>query len=161
MASPVSHGFGHQPFGHRPFGHEDWAFIVLYESLPEEQKEEDLKNGYYLMKMIKGMTPSFNELKFLVDEYGSLMNPDKVREDLIRHLADSFGVDIDDYNPIEYRRLAIRVATKFNTIKGTLQSFVTLANIYGFNVEVTEMWWNGTEYIEDEPWVTGEEIGEI
>jgi len=157
----TSHGFGHQPFGDRPFGHDDWAYMVLYESLPEHYIEEDANNDYLYQKFITAISQSFNEMQALIQRYTTLSNPDEIRTDLIKHLADNFGVEIDDYNPDDYQRMAIKIATRFNIIKGTVKSFETLAAIYGFDVEVTELWWDGTDYTSEEPWILNEYVGTI
>jgi phage tail-like protein len=161
MSSLTSFGFGHQSFGHRPFGHDDWAYIVLYETLPEKYLEEDANNGYFYQKFIKAVSSSFNEMRALIQKYDDLVDPNKIRTDLIKHLADSFGIETDDYNPESYQRTAIRINTRFNVIKGTQKSFEVLAKIYGFNLDITEMWWDGSEYTDEDPWVYNEEIGTV
>lgn len=159
----TSSGFGHQPFGHRPFGHEDWCYIVLYESLPEEYKTQDELNGGLYKKFVLGVCPSFNELRTLISGFDSLVDPDKIRLDLLKHLADSFGVEIDDFNPEEYQRTAVRVNARFNVIKGTARSIEVLANIYGFNLTVQESYYSesAADYTTEDPWITDEVVGTI
>ncbi len=158
----MSSGFGHEPFGHFPMGHSDWARMVLWEELPDEKKQEDLDAGGYYYKFVTSLMPSFNELKSLI--YGSkkyAIDPATARADLLKHVADKFGVTLDYAEPEAYQRTRIEIAGRWRLIKGTKTSYEVLCAVHGFSVDVKEIWWTGSSYSETGPLVSSEIIGYI
>lgn len=158
----MSGGFGHQDLGNVPFGHADWAKVVLWDELPGEVKQEDLDNGGYYYNFVTALLPSFNELRRLV--YGAnkyLIDPATVRMDLLRYLANKFGVILDFAEPEAYQRTRVEIAGRWRLIKGTETSYVVLCAVHGFDVEVKEIWWTGSDYSTTGPAVDNEVIGVV
>jgi len=155
-------GFGHQPLGNAPFGHADWAKTVLWDELPEEIKQEDLDEGGYYYKFVTALVPSFKEIRRLV--YGSkkyLIDPATVRLDLLKYVANKFGVILDFAEPEAYQRTRVEIAGRWRLIKGTKTSYEVLCAIHGFNVDVKEIWWTGVKYSESGPSTDSEVIGVV
>ena len=155
-------GFGHESFGHFPFGHSDWSKIVLWDELPEEKKTEDLEAGGFYYKFVMSMIPSFDELKRLV--YGSkdyLIDPATVRFDLLQYVAGKFGIILDLAEPEVYQRTRVEIAGRWRLIKGTETSYKILCAIHGFDVDVFEVWWDGSRYTTYGPSIANEVIATI
>lgn len=156
------HGFGHGAFGERTFGEVDWARVVLWEELPEDKKQEDLDEGGKYYDFVTSLMPSFNELKTLIyKSHEHLIDPDTVRIDLLNYVARNFGITLDLAEPEAYQRTQVEIAGRWRLIKGTDTSYEILCAIHGFNVEVKEMWWNGSTYTETGPEVTNEVVGVV
>jgi len=155
-------GFGHQPFGHHPFGHTDWAHIVLWDELEERVREEDFEAGGWFYKFISALMPMFNNLITLISRYQDwVVDPRTTRKDLLKRLANNFGVVLDLSEPEDYQRMAIEIAGRLRFIKGWRESYEILCRIHGFEVDVKELWWDGEKYTENPPRVTNEVIGTI
>jgi len=155
-------GFGKDKFGVDPFGHADWAYQVLWEELPEEKKQEDLDAGGWYEKFVKCMIPPINSLKFLVyKSHDYVIDPRTARKDLLRYIAGNFGIIPDLDEPEEYQRMKIEIAGRWRLIKGTTDAYKVLCAIHGFDVEVYDIWTNGTIYTTSEPNVSEETIATI
>jgi len=153
-------GFAHSPMGNFPFGHADWAETVLWDELPEETKQEDLDAGGYYYKFVTALMPAFNELQRLV--YGSkkyLIDPATVRGDLLKYVASKFGIILDFAEPEAYQRTRVEIAGRWRLIKGKREAYEVLCAIHGFNVDIKEVWWTGTEYSTAGPTTYNEVIG--
>lgn len=146
-------GFGNYYFGEMPFGHIDWARIVLWEELPEEAKIKDKEAGYPYRDFVFSVCPSFEWLKKNVDRFKNLDDHNKIRLNLLQYLASNFGIDLDIEQPEEYQRMRVQVAGKWNVIKGTVSSYYVICGVYGFDVDVVKLWWNGTSFSENSPYI--------
>ena len=73
-------GWGHGPWGYEPYGHWKWSEQVLYDQLPELQKNTDQsqQNGI-LNTYVQGLRPSFDDLLNGIQTYDNLRDPLKVR----------------------------------------------------------------------------------
>lgn len=155
-------GFGTEEFGQGPFGRADWAKAVLWDELPEADKQADLKSGGWFYKFVTCLMPSFRELVASIDStYRGRISPRTVRPDLIRYLAYRFGIDTDLAESQDYQRMNIEIAARWRLIKGARESYEILCAIHGFNVVVHELWWNGISYSVIPPYVENEEIGVV
>jgi len=155
-------GFGREACGHGPFGHAYWAKAVLWDQLPEKDKLEDIESGGWFYKFVTCLMPSFEQLKTLIDRtYDGKISPRTVRPDLIRFLAQRFGIDTDLAEADIYQRMNIEIAARWRLIKGKKESYEILCKIHGFDVTVSEIWWNGTGYTIVGPSVSGEIIGTL
>lgn len=153
-------GFGHGAFGRRQFGHIDWARAVLWEELPEADRQLDMEAGGAYYNFVTCLMPSFDELKNLIyKNHEHLMNPRTVRMDLLKYVAGNFGVVLDYAEPEEYQRTQTEIAGRWRLIKGTKKSYEILCAIHGFDVDVKNVWWNGTNYNMTGPRVTNEVVG--
>ena len=85
--------FGKNPFGQDPFGHVDWGFQLLYRDLPAKWKSYDAQQGYPLKKFVLSISPIFNELYQLIEQYHTLFDSDKVRIKFLEYLANSLGLE--------------------------------------------------------------------
>lgn len=158
----MSGGFGNAPFGNFPFGNSNWAYTTLWEELPEEVRQDDLDNGGWFYKFVTSLLPSFNELKRLI--YGMdrhLDDPITARNDLLKYLAERFGIILDFEEPEAYQRTRIAIAGRWRLIKGKKEAYEVLCRVHGFEVDVQEMWWNGSIYTDDGPTVSNDLLGYI
>jgi len=155
-------GFGHGPFGEETFGYTNWAYVVLWEELPERKKQEDLDAGGWYEKFVRCMIPSLNELKFLIyKSHDYVLDPRTARKDLLRYIAGNFGIIPDLDEPEAYQRTKIEIAGRWRLIKGTEDAYKVLCAIHGFNVDVEEIWTDGTTYSSTGAHVENEVIGVI
>ena len=155
-------GFGRGNIGSGPFGRADWAKSVLWDELPEKEKARDLENGGWFYLFVTCLMPAFNELRNAISlTYQGKVSPRTVRPDLIKYLANMFGIDPDLAEPEEYQRMNIEIASRWRLIKGKRESYEIVCKIHGFNVVVDELWWNGSNYTTIGPNVAGEAIGTI
>ena len=155
-------GFGYDSFGVDPFGHTDWAYHVLWEELPESKRQEDLDAGGWYEKFVRCMIPPINQLKFLIyKSHDYVVDPRNARKDLLRYIAYNFGITPDLDEPEEYQRMKIEIAGRWRLIKGTEDAYKVLCAIHGFDVEVSDIWTDGTSYTTSPPSVGDEVIGVV
>jgi hypothetical protein len=153
------YGFGHFPFGHETFGHANWAYVVLWEELPEDKKQEDLDAGGWYEKFCRCLVPPFNELKFLIyKSHDYVIDPRTARKDLLRYIAGNFGIVPDLDEPEEFQRTKIEIAGRWRLIKGTTDAYKVLCAIHGFSVDVYDIWTDGESYTTTGPNVSDEVI---
>lgn len=155
-------GFGHDSFGKDSFGHADWAYQVLWEELPEQKRQEDLDAGGWYEKFVRCLLPPINELKFLIyksREY--VVDPRTARKDLLRYIAGNFGIIPDMDEPEEYQRMKIEIVGRWRLIKGTEDAYKVLCAIHGFEVDVYDVWSDGTNRTTSPPNVSDEVMGVI
>lgn len=155
-------GFGHDPFGEDPFGLIDWAYVVLWEELPEDKKQEDRDAGGWYELFVRCLVPPINELKYLIyKSHDYVLDPRTARKDLLRYMAGNFGIIPDLDEPEEYQRTKIEIAGRWRLIKGTEDAYEVLCAIHGFEVDVYEIWTNNDTYTTSGPHVTDEVIATV
>jgi hypothetical protein len=155
-------GFGTESFGNFPFGQTNWGKIVLWDELPEEMRNQDLEAGGWYYKFVTALVPSFNEMLNLISRsHENLIDPATVRMDLLKYVADKFGVILDYSEPDVYQRTRVEIAGRWRLIKGKKESYEILCAVHGFNVSVKEIFWNGEGYTTVGPKVSNEQIGVI
>lgn len=150
------YGFGNRGFGTTPFGESDWCKIILYDELPDEIRQQDVDAGDPYLNFVLAMCPSFTWLKRHLDRFRYITNPRKIREDLLLYLGENFGITVDLAEPLDYQRMRVGLAARWNIIKGTLESYVVLCRVHGFEVDVQGLWWNGSSYQVTPPSIGGE-----
>jgi hypothetical protein len=150
------YGFGNRPFGNFPFGDADWCKIVLYDEMQDFVKEQDEEAGGAYLKFVEAMCPSFEFLRRHISRFRTLQSPRQIREDLLVFFAENFGIEIDQAEPLDFRRTRASLAARWNIIKGTVDAYTVLARVHGFEVTVVPLWWDGTEFSEAEPVVFNE-----
>ena len=134
------YGFGNRGFGTTPWGESDWCKIVLYDELPDEVRQQDIDAGGPYLMFVQSMCPSFTWLKRHLDRFKTLTNPRKIRPDLLLYLGENFGITVDLAEPLEYQRMRVGLAARWNIIKGTIESYVVLCQVHGFEVDVQSLW---------------------
>lgn len=88
-------GFGHGRFGHSPFGHWNWSRQVLYDYMPELDKNQDELEGYPLLALVNATRPSFDKLKDKIEKFGSLRDPLLVRSQYNESSALVLGAKVE------------------------------------------------------------------
>jgi hypothetical protein len=68
-------GFGGVPFGVGGFGEGMWEGTVLYETAPDQYKEDDRKYGSQWLTWTRGVAESFKPLRRKITKFGDLQNP--------------------------------------------------------------------------------------
>ena len=134
-------GFGHYAFGHFPFGHSDYGEDAVIRSFPDtylvdSSGEENVKLKNYLSTIKK----STNDAKIAIDDLDKQINPDEVRSDILRYLGSTIAVELDDYEPEEFRRSLVSNAIQYYRIKGTRNSYKIRGKISGYDVDVTNIY---------------------
>lgn len=147
------YGFGFRPFGEHPFGEVDWAYIVLWEELPPDVKEQDAAQGYPYRTFVKGMAPSFQWMRNHLQRFKTIIDPRSIRRDMLLWFGQNFGIEVDLAEPEGYQRARLALAARWNIVKGTVESYIVLCRVHGFEVTVTGLWWNGTDLTTVPPFV--------
>ncbi len=151
-----NYGFGYSNFGNSPFGGVNWCKIVLYDEMPESLREQDAEAGYPYRNFIDGMCPNFEWLRKYIQRFKNLTDPWEIRKDLLQYFAMNFGIDIDLAEPEQFQRMRSSLAARWNIIKGTVDSYVVLCRVHGFEVNVIPLWWDGENYQQTEPHILNE-----
>ena len=135
-------GFGYGQFGHFPFGHADYGDDTVVRSFPPTYLEnpttgevnETLKHYLFLAKQ------TVNERKKEIDDIDNQVDPNTVRDDILRFLGTTLAVEVDDYEPEEFRRSLVINSIVYYRIKGTRQAYTIRGRISGYEVEVYNIW---------------------
>lgn len=72
-------GFGSGSFGSEPFGEWEWSRRVLFDSIPEIYKQQDLLNGGYLELFAESLRPEFDLFRSNIDNLLDIRDPLLVR----------------------------------------------------------------------------------
>src|SRR5882672_6477293 len=95
--SPSSIGFGHQPFGSEPFGSADWSEEVLWKTIPEFYRNEDLNAPGLVPNPLRGfidsIKPLFQEIRLILQRFPSLWDANKCPFPQLPALAYNVGLD--------------------------------------------------------------------
>lgn len=131
-------GFGKEPFGRHPFGHSNFGADTVVRVFPKttlEKDEQGLLHHYLL-----AIQNSQNQRKRTIDQMSTLVDPDRVREDILNKLGKKIGLDLDENEGVDFRRTLVRDAVQYYQVKGTEKSFEIRGKISGFDVEVIKIW---------------------
>jgi len=144
-------GFGYDPFGEEPFGFADYSDGTLWDFMPEIYRIEDEKRDNIFRNFIISLRPIFDEILLKTEKFPELRDANKIWIEHLKLLANDYGVVIDD-NDVEYfKRSSIRNAFKWFGIKGTRNAYDIIGKIYGFAVEVKELYWTPSGFTSDPP----------
>jgi hypothetical protein len=81
-------GFGNSgPWGVDPWGQTNFARKILLENIPQCYIEADPANDYIFTKFIKGLFPTTNEFRVLLDNFPLIRNPERLPGDAINILV--------------------------------------------------------------------------
>lgn len=136
-------GFGHGSFGHFPFGRADYGNEVVIKTFAAELLDDPTDPtgvNQRLLHYLNLIKDSVNRVKTAIDEIPDQIDFDQVREDLIVYLGRTYGVEIDDAEPADFRRSLVGGAILFYRIKGTLESYKIRGKISGFDVDVFQLY---------------------
>ena len=142
-------GFGRETFGHNPFGHSNFGADTVSRVFPKTTLEKDT-NGelYHYLLTIQN---SVNDQKINVDSMIDLIDPDRVRKDILLHLGAMIGATLDDNEGEEFQRTLVRDAVQYYQIKGNDKSFKIRGRISGFDVDVIKIWKIDPMWLSDIP----------
>jgi len=138
----VGFGFGYYNFGLFPWGKADFGEDSIVRSFPATyiqnpttgEVNQTLKNYLYIAK------EHFNKKKIEIDKIPDQVDTNKVRSDILSWLGSTIAVDLDDYEPEDFRKSLVSNAIMFYRIKGTKDSFKIRGKISGYEVEVINIW---------------------
>jgi len=153
-----SYGFGQQPFGEHPFGDVDYAKIVLWDELPPDLKDDDERVGSPYRTFVNAMAPNYQWIRNHIRRFQTIVDPRRIRIDLLEWFGQNFGIQIDLEEPEAYQRMRANLAARWNIIKGTVDSYTVLCRVHGFEVNVIPLWWDGTGYSEVQPRIYNEAL---
>ena len=151
-------GFGFQPFGKFPFGRSDFGRNNLERSVPDTYLEDDAEHGDRLRHFLELGRERLNFLYKNVENVGTLVDPNAIRDDILRYLGRNYGQEIDDAEPIEFARSLVNNAILLYQIKGTRDSYRVRGKISGFDVTVYNLYKFDPVYA---PYLSVEDIFEI
>ena len=146
----MSYGFGHGGFGSTSFGAADWARIVLWDELPSNIRADDEAAGGAFREFVTALMPSFRWLTDHIERFRSVIEFDQARPELLRYVADAFGIRLDLEQPVDFQRLRLSLLARWNVIKGTEEAIRAVGKCYGFDVDVYRVFagCDGTEVSE-------------
>lgn len=135
-------GFGYGPFGHFPFGRADYGNDTVVRSFPATYIEspvtgeinETLKHYLCIAK------EEVNKRKREIDALEDQIDPNTIRSDILRFLGTTLAVDVDEYEPEEFRRSLVNNSIVYYRIKGTKQSFTVRGRISGYEVNINNIY---------------------
>lgn len=127
-------------WGTGPYGKSSWTMRLLYDSLPDDWRAKDEQEGYPWKRYIQTIEPIFEELLARCDHPEVLFDAQRMRPEWLPLLSRSLGLSIDRYYSEDWRRSSIRFANQWWAKKGTDASLEYLAEVYGFNAIIAEVW---------------------
>lgn len=135
-------GFGYYNFGQFSFGQADFGEDSIVRSFPTTYIENPstgetnqlLKNYLYIAK------DYFNKKKIEIDKMPDQLDTNKVRSDILAYLGSTIAVELDDYEPEDFRKSLVSNAVLFYRIKGTKDSYKIRGKISGYEVDVVNIW---------------------
>jgi hypothetical protein len=133
-------GFGYGPFGHAPFGHTNYGREVITNIFPQEYLDGDDDRGGILKKYLIVIENSINARKKEADQLADLIDADKIREDILRHLGTTLDVYLDDFEPPEFSRSLVGNAALTFQQKATKNGYKIRGKISGYDVEIINFW---------------------
>lgn len=113
---------------------------IIEPVFPRQMKIKDAEHDYITKKYFDIMGHTFqNQLENSL-EIEHLLDPEKVRADLIDELGRSLSVVIDETESEEFQRTLIMRSTGLFSIKGTRVSYQVRGRASGFDVQVQNYW---------------------
>lgn len=133
-------GFGYYSFGHFPFGHADYGEDVIIRNFPETYLEDDENEGGLLKRYLLTVKDQVTSKKKEIDDMIDLVDPNKVRADILRHLGSTIDLVIDEAEPEDFARTLVNNAVIYYRLKGTRQAYKIRGKISGFDVDVINLY---------------------
>lgn len=109
---------------------------VVDPAFPEELQAEDRKNGFISTKYFELVSSKMQDNLDNARSLGNLLDPAKVRADLLAKLGRSFSVLIDETETEDFQRTLIERSTGLFAIKGTRTSYEVRGRASGFGIDV-------------------------
>lgn len=131
-------GFGREPFGNHPFGQSNFGADTVVRVFPKTTLAKD-KDGL-LEHFLLSVQNSVNKRKQTIDEMSNLVDPDKIRQDILFNLGAMIGIDLDENEGEDFQRTLVRDAVQYYQVKGNDKSFSIRGKISGFDVVVVKIW---------------------
>ena len=133
-------GFGYYAFGHFPFGYSDFGEDAVIRSFPTTYLEDDEENGGLLKRYLLTMKDQVNQRKKEIDDMEDLVDPNRVRQDILRNLGSTIDLVIDEAEPEDFARTLVNSAVTYYRLKGTRDAYRIRGKISGFDVEVINLY---------------------
>ena len=109
---------------------------VVDPAFPEEMLKEDKENGFLHTRYFELASETLNKNLEDARSLENLLDPAKVRADLLAKLGRSFSVLIDETESEDFKRTLIERSTGLFAIKGTRTSYEVRGRASGFAIEV-------------------------
>ena len=109
---------------------------VVDPAFPEEMLKEDKENGFLHTRYFELASETLNKNLEDARSLENLLDPAKVRADLLAKLGRSFSVLIDETESEDFKRTLIERSTGLFAIKGTRTSYEVRGRASGFGITV-------------------------
>lgn len=109
---------------------------VVDPAFPVEMLAEDKKNGFLHTRYFELVSETMEKNLDNARSLENLLDPAKVRADLLAKLGRSFSVLIDETESQDFKRTLIERSTGLFQIKGTRTSYIVRGRASGFGVDV-------------------------
>jgi phage tail-like protein len=133
-------GFGRGPFGRGPFGRANFGYEALLRTFPASYIEDDAAAQGRIIRYLTMAEYFANQKRSEIDGMDDLVDPMKMRADILKHLASTLATEIDDSEPVPFSRSLINNAVRLYQIKGTADSYRIRGKISGFDVSVFNLY---------------------
>lgn len=93
-----------------------------------------------LMHYLYAVKDSVNRVSTAIDAVPDQVDVDKVRQDILKSLGTTIGINVDDSEPVGFQRSLVGQAVQFYRIKGTDTAYKIRGKISGFGVEMINLY---------------------
>lgn len=131
-------GFGREPFGNHPFGQSNFGADTVVRVFPKTTLDKDTNDE--LLHYLLSIQNSVNLRKQDIDHMSTLVDPDRIRQDILFKLGAMIGLELDQNEGEDFQRTLVRDAVQYYQVKGTDKSFEIRGKISGFDVDVFRIW---------------------
>lgn len=133
-------GFGRGPFGRGPFGRTNVGYESLVRTFPAAYLEDDAAAQGRILQYLTLAEYFINQKREQIDGMDDLVDPLRMRSDILKHLASTLATEIDDSEPVAFSRSLVNNAIRLYQIKGTSDSYRIRGKISGFDVSVFNLY---------------------
>lgn len=135
-------GFGYYSFGHFPFGYADYGEDSVMRSFPATYIQDPTTGeiNQSLVTYLSIVKETFNNKKLEIDKISDQVDTNKIRSDILYYLGKTIAVELDDYEPEDFRKSLVSNAVLLYRIKGTSDSFKIRGKISGYDVDVVNIY---------------------
>lgn len=133
-------GFGYYKFGHFPFGHADFGEDSVIKSFPYIEDPTTGEINTALVTYLSIIKENFNKKKLEIDKISDQVDTNKIRSDILYYLGRTIGVELDNYEPEDFKKSLVNNAVLLYRIKGTDDSFRIRGKISGYDVDVVNIY---------------------
>lgn len=133
-------GFGRDSFGTFVFGRADIGNDYLIKKVPRIYKELDVGQNFVLKRFLEAIAALLNDIYIpKIVNFTDLIDPRKIRLDLIDFLASNFGIKTDEEEDEDFRRSELINLYQWLIRKGEDKGYLIKAAITNLSLSVKRL----------------------